>query len=402
MSRMPFRGAPGAGGELAGGPLQRARIALMNNQPAIAEEIARRRLEKKPDDYVTRLLLAQALIQMQRGREGMVEARRVLDSQPNSVDALLLLSSALLTTGNQFSPPREALVAAQRAVQLQPKNARARVQLAEVLMMQRQYAQAQEEADEAVKLEPKLAAAHMIKGMSFLNSKNFEGAAQAFQAALRQDRTMAQAQLGLAQALAELKRPDEAMQAVDAAQKLNPAFPPGQMAQLRAQIFRKQRKYGAAYGVYLGLARKNSRNPRFAPFSATMMFAFGILGQVRSVVAIVVVVALVLFGLSRIPKAGGVLVDVVIVGLLSLLIWQSAKVSLGVSLLQRLMNPRALGTAAAGLLVGMAVVFGIFAFIGRGQHHNYWFNPLSFGIAAFVGLFAVLITVTAGPGAKRA
>src|SRR5579875_991424 len=172
MTRIPYRGAPGAGGEqLAGGPLQRARLALMNNQPALAIDICRKRLEKKPDDVATRLLLAQALVQMRLPREGVAEARRVLNSQPNNVDALMLLSSALMST-NQFNPPKEALAAAQRAVQLQPKAARTHVQLAEVLMVQRQFDQAREEADEAVKLEPKLGAAHMIKGMALMNIRD--------------------------------------------------------------------------------------------------------------------------------------------------------------------------------------------------------------------------------------
>jgi tetratricopeptide (TPR) repeat protein len=397
MNRMSYRG--GSGGELAGGPLQRARLALMNNQPAVAEDICRRRLEKKPDDNATRLLLAQALIQMQRGREGIIEARRVLEAQPNSVDALMLLSAAL-ASGNQLSPPKEALTAAERAVQLQPKNARARVQLAEIYMTQRKTGLALAEADEALRLDPRLAAAHMIKGMAMLNGKDYEGAVQSFQGALRQDRTMAPAQFGMAQALAELRRPDEALEAVGTAQKLNPLLPPAQVMQLRALIFRKQRKYGAAYNEYLEFARKNSRNKRFVPVTASFSFFLSFFGQAAPVVIIFMLVA-IFFGISRIPFAGGVLVDILVVALLGFGIWQVTKQYSGVSPLQRLMNPLALGTVVVALVVGFALVLGIGASLGRGLHHNYWFNNFSFGLAAIVALIAAALALNFGPGAQR-
>jgi tetratricopeptide (TPR) repeat protein len=384
MTRIPYRGGPpGAGGELAGGPLQRARIALMSNQPAAAEEICRKRLEKRPDEVPTRLLLAQALIQQQRARDGVVEVRRVLDAQPNNVDALIMLSSALLGS-NQMNPPKEALTAAQRAVQLQPKAARAHVQLAEVLMMQRQFGHAEEEADEAVRLEPKLAAAHMIKGMALMNSKDYDGAAQAFQGALRQDRTMAPAHFGLAQALNELRRPDEALESVTKAQQLNPYLPAGQVTQLRAQIFRKQRHYRQAYNEYLTLAR-NGRNQRLAPFLAALSFGVSLLGRAAAFV-IPLILLLILFGIGHIPFVGGVLVDILIVALLGVFVWQATRQFSGTTPILALSNQRTLLTTVVGVVLSLVVVFGLFAFFGRFSHPDYWFTTLSFGIAAVVAL----------------
>lgn len=398
MTRVPYRGGPpGAGAEMAGGPLQRARIALMSNQPAAAEEICRKRLEKRPDEVPTRLLLAQALIQQQRAREGVVEVRRVLDAQPNNVDALIMLSSALLGS-NQMNPPKEALTAAQRAVQLQPKAARAHVQLAEVLMMQRQFGQAEAEADEAVRLEPKLAAAHMIKGMALMNSKDYDGAAQAFQGALRQDRTMAPAHFGLAQALNEMRRPDEALESVTQAQKLNPYLPASQVAQLRAQIFRKQHHYRQAYNEYLTLAR-NGRNPRMAPFFASLSFGLSFFGRAAPFVILAILV-LILFGVGHIPAVGGVLIDIIIVALLGFGIWQVTKQFSGMTPIMALMQRRTLLTTVGGVVLSLVVVFGLFAFFGRNGHHpDYWFTTLSFGIASVVALIVAALALTFTPRA---
>lgn len=388
----PFRGAPGAGGELAGGPLQRARLALMSNQPAVAEDICRRRLEKRPDEAPTRLMLAQALIQMQRPREGIAETRRVLDQQPNNVDALMLLSSALMGT-NQINPPKEALATAQRAVQLQPKMGRPHVQLAEVLLMQRQFDQAREEADEAVRLEPKLAAAHMIKGMALMNTKDYEGAAQSFQSAIRQDRTMAPAHFGLAQALSELRRPDEALESVNKAQQLNPNLPASQVTQLRAQIYRKQRKYNLAYNEYVAAGRGG----RFARISAAISFALSFFGRAAPFVLLAVLLV-VLFVVSRIPVAGGVLLDVIVVVLLGFGIWQVTKQYGGAPPPLLLRDPRVLAATVGGVVVSLALVFGLFAYLGHHPHQpDYWFTTLSFGLAAALALIVAALALSFTP-----
>jgi tetratricopeptide (TPR) repeat protein len=189
MSRMygggpPNRGGPpGMQGRMAGGPLQKARMALMNGQPALAVEICRRELEKK-DDITTRLLLAQALVQMQRAKEAVEEARHIVNAQPKNIDGLMLLASALVQT-NQVNPPKEALEVAERAVQLQPKAARTHIQLAEVLLARRDFDRAKAEAEAATQLEPRLAAAHLIRGMSLLELKDSEGALQDSNNAIR-------------------------------------------------------------------------------------------------------------------------------------------------------------------------------------------------------------------------
>lgn len=379
---------------MSGGPLQRARLALMQNQPAVAEEICRRRLEKRPDEIMTRLMLAQALIQQQRGKEAIDHLRRILEAQPKNVDALLLLSSALVSS-NQINPPKEALTAAERAVQLQPGVARTHVQLAEALMSKREFDRARGEADEAVKLEPRLPAAQLIKGMALVELKDFDNAILAFRNALRHDQTMAVAYFGLARALAELKKPDEAMRAVDDAQRLNPNLPPAQIAQLRASIYQKQRHYGQAYGEYLALQRRSGSNNALAPIGAGFLFVSGIFGQAGPFVILAILIV-ILVGIGFIPVVGGVLIDILLVLLVGFGAWNALRTFTGTPTRQLLREPVRLAAAIGGLVVGAAVIFGLVALIvGRGHHPGglFWLTPLSFGLAAVVGL--VLAAVAA-------
>jgi tetratricopeptide (TPR) repeat protein len=403
---MPYRG--GQVGELSGGPLQRARLALSNNQPAVAEEICRRRLEKKPDETPTRLILAQALIQMQRHRDAVIEARRVLRDQPNSVDGLLVLATALMGT-NQINPPKEAVEAAERAVQLQPKSARTHVQLAEVLMMRKEFKQALTEADEAVRLEPRNASAYLIKGMSLYNSKDYTGAEEAFRAAIRQDRTMAQAHMALAQALADQKRIDEAMEAVDTAQKLNPLLPASQILQLRAQIYRKQRKYGKAYNLFLDQVYTSTGKKTFwAPLQAGVAFLLSFFGQNAPYALMFIAIFLVLlifFGVGKIPVVGGGINDVLAIALTGVLAWFGFNMSMGMSILQRLRDGRAALFGVGAFVLGIVVIFLLARLFGgfttpKG-HAIAWFNSFSFGLAIVAGLVAGVLALANPPSFGR-
>src|SRR5579859_1080743 len=164
MGRMGYRGgATGNMGGIPGGDLNRAKLALQSNRPDEAERLLRKWLERKPSDSAARLLLAQALLQLQRIDDELAEARRVTREQSTNADAFLILSAALLQKQGPKSQ-QEAEDAARRAVQLQPRAARAHVQLAEVLASRRNLADAKREADEATRLEPRLPAAHLIRG----------------------------------------------------------------------------------------------------------------------------------------------------------------------------------------------------------------------------------------------
>ncbi|HEY7849836.1 MAG TPA: tetratricopeptide repeat protein, partial [Ktedonobacterales bacterium] len=153
MNRMMNRGGAGAQGIIPGGPLGKARYAMALGRADEAERIARKRLERQPDDAAARVLLAQALLQQRQVDEAVAEARRATRDAPTNADAQMTLAAALLQKG-RFRVPAEAETAAKRAVQLQPKLARARVQLAEVLTANNDNNGAILAADEAIKLEP--------------------------------------------------------------------------------------------------------------------------------------------------------------------------------------------------------------------------------------------------------
>ena len=396
MNRNPFRGGPG--GDIGSNPLQRARLALSNNQPLIAEDICRRRLEKKPDDLDTRLMLAQALVQLNRHKEGIIELRRILKERPNSVDALIIYSAALLGS-NQANPPKEAVDIAERAVQLQPKSARTHIQLAEALMVRKEFDRAEQEAEEAVRLDPRMAHAHLIKSLSLTNTKDWEGALKSAQSAIRCDRNLAPAYLTMSQALTELKRGDEALEALDTAQKIDPSLPGSQVVQLRSTIFRKQRRYRDSYNVYLNQIKSQSLKPnRFAPLLAALNFGLSFFGQNGPYVLVAIIATIAfftLFGLSKIPVAGGVIVDILLFAIIAVLGWNAIKMATGQNPLERLQNPRTVVFTAGTFAASVAIVFGIAALLAHfftpAHHTAYWFTSLSVGFAGVIGLIAATV-----------
>jgi tetratricopeptide (TPR) repeat protein len=403
MNRMPYRGGPGGDVMLSGGAQQKARIALSNNQPAVAEDICRRRLEKKPDEASTRLLLAQALIQLQRGREAAAEARTVLRSQPNSVEALITLSTALMANNQaQLRPPQEALSTAEQAVKLQPKQARTHVQLAEVYYYRRDYAGAREQADEAIKLDPRQPAAFLVKALVLLQLKDYEGALQASQSAIRLDRMNAQAYLVQANAQAELKHPEEALEALALAQRYNPTLPRGQVVALRSQAYRKVRRYRAAYQEYVNLNRETGR-VRFAPLLGAITFALSFFGD-KAPFVIIPIVVLILFGISRIPFAGGPLIDAILIVGLGVAVWSVTRMQQGATPLALVArNSRTLALAAGALVLPILVVFLLSALIaGRtGVSHGAWLTPLTVGLAGVLGVVGVGLALNLGSFARQ-
>ncbi len=385
-------GPPGMQGRLSGGPLQRAQLALMNGQSVTAEEICRRELEKKPDDVMMRLVLAQALVQQQRAKEGVVEARRILEFQPKNVDALILLSSSLVRT-NQINPPKEALEVAERAVQLQPKMARTHLQLAEVFMARREFDRARDEAETATQLEPRQAAAHLLKGLALVELKDYEGALQSTQNAIRFDRNLAEAHLGKARALTELHRADEAMAAIDEAEHMNPLLQPAQLTQLRAQVFTSQRKYLAAYRFLLRFIQRGGANRALAPVLAFTQLITAVFGQ-WGVAVILFLVIMILFGISRIPLVGGWIVTALLLGIVGYGAWNAMPIITGKPAKQLLGKPPSAAVGLGAGVVVLALVFTITTLIvGRGHHHvtfGDWFNPLSASIAGLLAIFGVI------------
>ena len=314
MGRMVYRGgAAGNMGGVPGGDVNRAKLALQMGRPDEAARLMRKRVERKPDDYMSRMILAQALLQMQQVDEALAEARRITKEQPTNADGFLLLSAAL--TQKQSRSSREAAEeAARRAVQLQPRVARTHVQLAEALMARQDLKGAREEADEAIKLEPRLAAAHLIRGLALLSDKDPEGAVAACESALRYDKDLFAAHFTLANALVEVKRYDEALTALNRAQQLNPSLSQSQFDGLRGRILVKQRKFGQAYQMYLGTARQG-RVKWLAPFVAALSMT-SYFGQYAPAVVLVVLVLAIIFGIGFIPVVGSWIAVALLLGVL--------------------------------------------------------------------------------------
>ncbi len=316
----------GTGGAMQGGggnPVLRARQALGEGRYDEAERLSRRRLERKPDDFMARLVLAQALLQLQQVDEAAEHAQQAVDAQPNNADAQLTLAAALSQSKSRGDLMR-AEAAARKACALKPRDAKPRVQLAEVALAQRHLKEARAAADEAIKMDPRLAEAHLIRSLVLMQDGDPAGAAEASRAATRAKRDLGPAYYTLALSLNQLKQADEAEQALDKAQEYHAPIPEPQLLGLRGQIYLKQRKYVKSAGAY-AMAQRVSGRPQFiaVPLGVIITFfsAFGIFGSWGPGVAIAIVSVLILFGLSVIPVAGHWIVAAVLLALVGSLIF---------------------------------------------------------------------------------
>jgi tetratricopeptide (TPR) repeat protein len=382
MGRMVYRGGPGGGmGGIPGGDVNRAKLALQSNRPDEAARLLRKRLERKPDDHASRLLLAQALLQMQLVDEALVEARRLTRDQPKNADAFLLLAGAL--TQKQNSKSLEAAEeAARRAVELQPRSGRARVQLAEVLAARRNLKDARLEAEEASRLEPRLPAAHLIRAMVLLADKDYEGAVTASESALRYDDSLFAAHFTLANALIEVRRYDEALVALNRAQTLNPLMLPASNVEgMRGRIYLKQRHFGQAYRSFVQASRSSGRLAWLAPFTGALSMT-QILGRYAPQVVLVLLLAAILFGLGWIPVAGPWIVVVLLLGLFGFSFFATVRQYQGSWLPQGAARVPALVTMVAG----GAIAFGLVLWLARLITHQAGINPFILFVALVLAL----------------
>jgi tetratricopeptide (TPR) repeat protein len=392
---MQYRSGPaGAQGMMvAGGAVNKAKLALSQGRLDEAERLCRKQLERKPDDTMARLVLAQTLLQARQLDEGIEQVQRVLRDQPKNVDALLLLSAGLVQRSNMLRVPPEAEEAARRAVQLQPKAAKTHVQLAEVLAARRNMTDARAEIEEACRLEPRLAHAHLMRAVILQADKDPLGAVQAADSALRYDRTLAQAEYIKANALMEVHRYDEALTSLDTAVRQNPVLGGAQEHSMRGRIYFKQRKIKRSYGEYLTAQRMSGRLLRLAPLMAAIGMIFGAFGSRAPVVLGVVMAAialLILFGISHIPVAGPWIVVALIVALAGFFAVSAVR-QLGGRILPADGQARAYAIGAIGvaLIAGVAMVLAIEYGIASALHRGkVWFGPLSLTIA---GVLAVVL-----------
>ncbi|GEM_PF-731993 len=401
MNRMTYRGGSGGGMTIPGGPIGKARMALAYGQTDEAIRICRKRLERQPDDHTARLLLAQALLQDREIEEAAKEARRVTREQPNNADAHLTLAAALMQQG-RIRIPAEAETEARRAVQLQPKLARARVQLAEVLVANDNLAGAREEAENAIKLEPRSPSGYFIKAFVLLREKDYEGTVQACDSALRFDKehNLAQAETLKARALIELKRYDEALASIDAAEKQNPLLGGANAHSLRGTIYFKQWKIRDSYQEFLTAQRESGRTQRwFAPIGAviSMIYSpFGERAQYWLLATVLLIVALILFGVSFIPVAGTWIDAALIIALVGVMSFAALRFGTG-----RILPENrgewliTIGAMIAGGILGGAIVAGIEYLIASFTTRHppiVQLNPTNIGLLGSAALAAAAAT----------
>jgi predicted Zn-dependent protease len=400
---MGYRGgATGNMGGIPGGDLNRAKLALQSNRPDEAERLLRKWLERKPNDAAARLLLAQALLQQQRIDDGLTEARRVTREQSTNADAFLVLSAALIQKQGPKSQ-QEAEDAARRAVQLQPRTARAHVQLAEVLAARRNLADAKREAEEAARLEPRLPAAHLIRGMVLLANDEPAEAITACESALRYDNSLFAAHFTLANAMIEVRRYDEALAALDRAKALNPLLPENQVAALRGRIHLKQRKFGTAYRDFATAQRASGRLTWLAPVSAALSMT-QVFGKYAPVVVLAVLALLILIGLNFIPVVGPWIVVVLVLALVGVSFFGSLRTTQGAILPAGQQRVPVLAAMVVAGVLGFALIFWLVTLIT----HPHGLNPVillfagAAGLGAAAGASYLWPRITARVGRPRA
>jgi tetratricopeptide (TPR) repeat protein len=410
MNRMGYRGGQsGAMGVIPGGPLGKAKYALAIGDADEAERICRKRLERSPDDTAARVLLAQVLLQTGRAGEAVNEARRVTREQPKNVEGLIVLSSALTQRGSLGGVPAEAEQSARRAVELQPKSANTHIQLADVLMRKRDYAQARREIDKAIELESRSPSAHLMRSIIALSDKDYEGAIQSADAAIRFGRqlapgSLAQADFVKANALIEVKRYDEALSALNSVEKQNPTLLGANGYSLRGRIYFKQRKVKDSYAQFLAAQRLSGRLRWAAPvLAALVMVATGLFGQNAPYVLVglmAAVVVLILWGVSLIPVAGGWIVAGLVIAL------GGAFAYAGLRQLQGRFFPADPGARVSGILVGAAAALGVGAAtfavwnaVAVNWLHSKvgWFTPTSLTVAGLLAVLAFAATMYGWP-----
>ena len=135
--------------------LKIAQLHTRAGQHQAAIQIYRRLLTQKPEDLATRIELARAMAENNQGEEALKEMEPLISSRPND-PALLALAGDL----NFKDDPGAAAGFYRRAVELNPKDNRARAQLGAAYLRSMQYEAALPVLNEAIRLEPDNYPAH--------------------------------------------------------------------------------------------------------------------------------------------------------------------------------------------------------------------------------------------------
>jgi tetratricopeptide (TPR) repeat protein len=155
--------------------LRLAALYTRANQPQAAISIYRSLLVEKPDDINARIEMAQVLYENGQAEEAQKEIEKLLAYQSSNAK-LLLLAGDMNFTDN----PEAATHYYQRALQAEPSNNRARVQLGASLVRSMQFEKALPILSEAIALEPNNYPAHANLGTAFFKLKQYAPSAREF------------------------------------------------------------------------------------------------------------------------------------------------------------------------------------------------------------------------------
>jgi len=239
-------------------------ILMSRKEWSQAMEQCREVLKRDPNDAATRYSLAQALLRSHREEEGKKEMERVLalrnraqeqqDAQALEDEGMrylragqareavkpfrsalglapsagnhMYLGVALAGAGDVDTGIREL----RTALDLEPGNARAHLNLGSVYLQEGQEPAARAEFEKALELDPWLAEAHNNLGSMLAKDQKFEDAAGHLQLAAELDPGYLEAVFNLGLALRNLNRIDDALKAFRRAAELAPDSPQAQFA----------------------------------------------------------------------------------------------------------------------------------------------------------------------------
>jgi tetratricopeptide (TPR) repeat protein len=155
--------------------LRLASLYTRAGQPQAAIGIYRSLLIEKPDDVDARMEMAQAMKDNGQTEEAAREIEKLLTLQP--ANAKLLVAAGDI---NLKDDPEKAALYYQRAVQAEPANNRARVQLGASKVRAMQFETAIPILLEAIKREPNNYVAHANLGTAYFKLKQYLPSAQEF------------------------------------------------------------------------------------------------------------------------------------------------------------------------------------------------------------------------------
>jgi hypothetical protein len=290
-------------------------------------------------------------------------------------------------------------------VQLQPKLARARVQLAEVLTANNDNNGAILAADEAIKLEPRGSSGYFIKALALMRQKDYAGAVQAADSAIRfdRDKQLPQAEYVRANALVEVKRYDDALTSLATAERANPLLGGPQAQSLRGRIYFKQRKYRQSYKTnleaQLAAGRAKWLAPPLAAMNMTALGLFGERGPYVMLVIIIIIVFAIIFGVSLIPVVGQWISAALITAVVLVLAFTSVKQLTGRMLPEnRALWVTTLPAIVAAFIIGAGVTLAVERLIvGFFRHNPAIFTPNTVTIAGIVAAAAAGVAAWGWP-----